>query len=490
MGTLETGFVALSVFVLLGTAVGGVVVADDGEPTDRVTFDPDVRDVDSFEPTERDGTAVVDGTQYESVQSAVDAASPGDTVALEGRFEDERVVIRTPNVTLTSTDGFAVIDGGAGDSAAAPDDDDGSPDGKAPGDDGAVGEAVGSDSESSNDTVLSVDAPGVTLDGVWVRNSGLSATEQDAGIWVTDNGSDFRLVDSRITDITFGIWLHETDGALLRNNTIVGHEGVYPLAKRGNGIHLFYTSDVRMEENAITGVRDGIYFSWASESHAHGNYMWDLRFGVHYMYSDNCVLEGNVAFDNEVGFALMVSRNLEIVNNTAVNNTGPSGHGIQVLQIDDTVINGNKLVGNVHGVHLDNSQRITLEDNLLMENRRGAHITSGTRDAEVHGNSFVHNDRQAFTPMRAQKHWDGNYWSDARSADLTGDGTSEIRHRPEGLVEVIAYRNPEAAVFTNSPAFDAVRMAESSFPILESPGVVDNRPLVEAEHDWRRYYGD
>jgi nitrous oxidase accessory protein len=63
-----------------------------------------------------------------------------------------------------------------------------------------------------------------------------------------------------------------------------------------------------------------------------------------------------------------------------------------------------------------------------------------------------------------------------------------VRHRPAGLVEYLETEQPQAAVFAASPAFDAVRLAESSFPVVEAPGIVDQRPLAEPHHDdWRKY---
>jgi len=65
----------------------------------------------------------------------------------------------------------------------------------------------------------------------------------------------------------------------------------------------------------------------------------------------------------------------------------------------------------------------------------------------------------------------------------------ELRYRPVGLVEGLTARTPAARMFLGSPAFDAVRTAERSVPLVESTGIVDRRPLVEPTHgDWRRYY--
>ncbi|MDY7081128.1 MAG: nitrous oxide reductase family maturation protein NosD, partial [Halobacteria archaeon] len=84
----------------------------------------------------------------------------------------------------------------------------------------------------------------------------------------------------------------------------------------------------------------------------------------------------------------------------------------------------------------------------------------------------------------------GNYWSGARTVDMNNDGVSEVRYKPSGFVEYMMRKHPQAAVFANSPAFDAVRMAESSFPVIRSPGIVDYHPLTKPPHEnWRKYYG-
>ncbi|WP_193364853.1 NosD domain-containing protein, partial [Natronococcus jeotgali] len=258
---------------------------------------------------------------------------------------------------------------------------------------------------------------------------------------------------------------------------------------------LWEASDAELRDNAITTVRDGIYYQWAEGVHAEGNAMWEMRYGVHYMYSDDNRLENNTAFDNDVGFALMVSTGLTLEDNVAVNNDGTSGHGILLKDVEDSEIVGNEVVGNENGLYVYNAQDNRLVDNLVLENDVGVHVTAGSTNAVVAGNSFVANGEAAFAETTSQAHWNGtdrgNYWADARTTDLDDDGVGEIRHQPAGTVERLVHERPGAAVFAESPAFDAVRMAESSFPVVESPGIVDHRPLAEPPHDeWRTYYED
>lgn len=453
--TLETGFVLAAVVLLVASMVALAVAPAAAEETTATPIDADVPDEYAFEEPSEPGVATVDGQRFGSLQAAVDAAEPGDTVVLSGRF-DERVVVDTPDLTLTSRPGeLAVIDGGG------------------------------------TGDVLTLNAANTTIRRVWVRNSGYDAGDNDAGIWLNASGAS--VIDSRVTAVTFGVWIDGVPDVEIANNTIVGREDVRPLSYRGNGIQIWRTERVVIRDNRITDVRDGLYYAWASEVVATGNTLWDLRYGVHYMYSDDSRLEGNVAFDNDAGYALMISRRLVIRDNVAVNNTGTSGHGILLKSVDDTEITGNELVGNGRGIYLYNSNNNTLEENLVLGNELGVYLAAGSVDEHVVNNSFVRNGQPVLAVMDEQVDWNGsgrgNFWSGARDGDVDHDGISEVRYRPAGLVEHLVFEHPEAAVFAGSPAFDAIRLAQSTVPVIDSPGVIDHYPLDRPAHDhWRRYY--
>ncbi|WP_149799003.1 nitrous oxide reductase family maturation protein NosD [Halorubrum xinjiangense] len=401
---------------------------------------------------DREGTATVDGESFASAQAAVDAADPGETVILDGRF-DERVNASVDDLRIVADEGGAVIDGG--------------------------GEG----------RVFTVSGENVTVSGVWVRSSGSDLGAEDAGVFVA--GDRARIESVRITDTAYGIWIDGADEAAIEDVRIDGRKDVYPITDRGNGIHLFETSGTVVRDTEITDVRDGIYFSWATDVLAENNTIRHARYGVHYMYSDDNRLVDNVAADNGVGYALMVSEGLTVRNNTALRSDDTSGHGILAKDIEDSTIAGNHLVANRNGVYLYNAQGNRLVDNLIYRNEIGIHSAAESGSEVVAGNSFVRNGRAVRTARNSLVAWNGtdrgNYWSGAQVADRDGDGVSEIRHRPIGIVENLVADHPQAAAFANSPAFEAVRLAESSFPVIESPGVVDRRPLVEPNHDWRAY---
>lgn len=442
--------------VVLVLSIGSSIALPTNEESTHTNFDPPVPSEYSFPLPTAEGVAVVNGDEYGSVQRAVSVAEPGDVVSLRGSF-NERVVIDTPNLTIASMPGELALVNGSG-----------------------------------KGDVITVNASNVTLEHVWVRNSGYNTSTNDAAVWL--NGSDSKVVDSRITEATFGVWINGVDGVMVANNTIVGRERITPLSYRGNGIQVWKTENSLIKNNRVTDVRDGIYYSWASEVIARDNVFWDLRYGVHYMYSDNCRLTENLAFGNDVGYALMVSQQLNITGNVAVNNSGGSGHGILVKSIDSSRISKNTLVRNKRGFYVYNSLENTITNNLVLNNDLGVYLAAGSVREDVYNNSFIYNGEPLTAVMNEQVTWNssrrGNYWSGARTLDRDRDGVSEIRYRPTDLVDYVTQKHPQARVYSHSPAFDAIQLAENSFPVIRSPGVIDYHPLMEPPHkDWRKYYG-
>lgn len=400
------------------------------------------------------GVAFVDGERYNSLKNAINNVESGGKVSITGVFNTD-VKINKSNITITSVDnGFGVING------------------------------------TGNGDVLILNGDNITVKGIWIRNSGYRTSENDAGVWV--DGANANIIDNRISDITFGVWIDGVDSVDIGNNTIVGREEIETLSYRGNGIQVWRSIDTEIYGNKITDVRDGIYFSFASDTRARNNKMWDLRYGVHYMYSDGNILVNNTAFNSDSGWALMVSQNLSIFNNTAINNTGTSGHGILIKDIDNSLIKNNTLISNKNGFYIYNSLNNTITSNLILRNQVGIHLTAGSVEENIYKNSFIDNQESVRAVIGEQVAWNstdvGNYWSGFKPIDRNKDGVSEIRYQPSGIIENMENKNPKIRVFSNSPAFDIIRMAESSIPIIESPGVVDYHPIVKPRHNLSKYY--
>lgn len=450
LGAVVVGLLAIASLVAIVAFASPV--ADD-EPTELIH--PDPPELPEQPDGLGDGQAMIGEETYTSITAADAAANPGDTIAVSGQFS-ESVTVTTPNVSIVA-DGDALIDGG------------------------------------DSGHVIEIAAEDVTIESVWITGSGHDLGNEDAGIFV--DGARATISDVVIDDTAFGVWIDGVPDVTVESSVIDGREDLYPRTNRGNGIHLWQATNATLEDNAITNARDGIYYQWSSGVHTTNNTLWDLRYGVHYMYSDDNRLEGNLAMDSHAGFALMVSSNLTVVDNLAIANRGASEHGILLKDIDDSQIVRNHVVDNGNGLYVYNAERNEFRGNLIFENDIGIVRTAGSYDQVYVDNAFVENTVPAVSTTMSHQPWNasdrGNYWSSAGVVDLDGDGISDVRYRPAGVIEELRMREPGVDLFESSPAFDAIRLAEDSFPVLAEETLVDHHPLTEPPtEDWTTYYGD
>jgi nitrous oxidase accessory protein len=75
----------------------------------------------------------------------------------------------------------------------------------------------------------------------------------------------------------------------------------------------------------------------------------------------------------------------------------------------------------------------------------------------------------------------GNYWSDYRGWDESGDGIGDLPYVSESLFESLVDRQPLLRLFLFSPAQQAVEMAAATFPVVRPrPKLRDEAPLLRA----------
>ena len=331
-------------------------------------------------------------------------------------------------------------------------------------------------------TVVSIEAPDVTLQGLLIRGSGASLDQENSGIGL--EAPRGRLIDNRLEDVLFGIYLRKASDSVVRGNHILGKELAIP--RRGDAIRVWYSNDVRIENNRVRLARDVVL--WYSERlTVEGNRVSGGRYGLHFMYCDDARIEGNQLIDNSVGAFLMYSRRLRLIHNAIAGNHGPSGYGVGLKDMDDAVVRGNFFAGNRVGAFLDNTPREVrstsrVEDNLFAANDQGLLLLPNVRRGRFAGNSFVENGQQVGLTGGGDPQanaWHGNFWSDYAGYDAGGDGVGDLPHRLDRLFEDLADRRPELRLFLYSPATQAMDFAARAFPVVKPrPKLVDHAPRM------------
>jgi nitrous oxidase accessory protein len=380
----------------------------------------------------------------DSVAAAVERASEGDTLRIEG-VHREHVTVQK-RLRLVGAAGAALDGGGEG-------------------------------------TVLRIQASGVELDGLDVRGSGDLYSREDSAVRI-ERSAGVTLRNLTISDALFGIFAAQADQCLFQDLKISGKD--VPAERRGDGIRLWYSSGCVLRRNAMEKVRDLVIW-YSAGTLVEDNVVRHSRYGLHYMYSDHNVFRRNRFDDNEVGAAIMYSRDITLEENAFSFANGASADGLLVKDADDVFVRDNRFVQNAIALFLDGAPqsrggRLEVRGNLISQNGIGIALQPSTRGAEFSGNAFAGNQIQVQVQgggSAEANRWDGNWWSDASVYDRDGDGVSDLPYRSESVYEVLADRHPELRVFAGSPAVDAIDLGSRLFPLFRPrPILEDAHPLV------------
>ena len=389
-----------------------------------------------------------------TVGAALERAGAGDTVRVAPGVYRERLVIRRAAILIG--EGGPVLDGG--------------------------GEGH----------VVDARAP-LAIRGFVVRNSGSRPDREDAGIVV--RGATARIEDNRIEDVLYGIYLKEAPGSLVRGNRIRGKR--LPLERRGDGIRLWYSPGTRILGNVVRDTRDVVlYFS--DRLVVRGNSIRDGRYGLHTMYCHGGRFLHNRVEGNDVAAFLMYSEGLLLEDNVFADAGGASGMGLGLKDTEDVRAVGNLFVGNVIGLHLDNSPRDDTSPNLFADNAWVANevavrLLPSVRGNRFHGNALLGNDRPVEIAggsgpgLAGQNEWRGNQWSQYAGFDEDGDGVGDTPFEHVRLGAELLARHPALKLFSGSLALSLLDLLGRFLPLLQpEPVVVDPAPRrsVPAVERW------
>ncbi len=387
---------------------------------------------------------------YQTLAEALAVAGDGDTIRVEGGLYHGSLTVER-SVRLVGV-GWPVLDGGG------------------------------------TGTVLRIRAPGVEVRGFHIRGTGDSLDQENAGIYV--EATEAVIVGNRLEDVLFGIYLKQAPRSRVVGNRIEGK--AIDIGLVGDGIRLWNSHDSLVRGNEVTRARQ-VIIQHSDRTRVEQNRLTDLLIGIHSMVSQETQILENEITRCDVGIYAMYGFRVVIRDNRIVQSRGPSGYGVGLKDMDDTVVEGNRLIGNRAGIYLDNSPRRGggghnwIRGNVLVGNDGGVLLQPSVSGNTFTENSFIDNLQQVRIlgggGAGAGNQWNseglGNFWSDYAGYDADGDGVGDLPYRPASLYEGLVDRRPDLAWFLASPAVSALEMAGRIFPpVAGPPRLSDEAPLV------------
>jgi len=376
-----------------------------------------------------------------SLGEALAEAEPGDRILVRrGVYREPTILVSIP-VTIEGEEG-AVLDG------------------------------------SDATDVLLVTADSVTIRGLTIRHVATSYVDDRAAIKLQEV-TGCVVEDNRLEDAFFGIYLAKVTGCDVRRNVVLGSKSTE--TKSGNAIHLWNSSDVRVENNTLTGHRDGIYFEFVTDATVRGNVSrGNMRYGLHFMFSDRCDYVDNEFLQNGAGVAVMYTKHVTMTGNVFEDNWGSASFGLLLKEITDSRLENNTFRRNTTAIRADGAIRLRVKRNEFIGNGWAIKLMASSSDNDFEHNRFVGNTFDVSTNSRSNtSRFSSNYWDTYEGYDLDRDGFGDVPFRPVRLFALLVERHEPALILMRSAFVDLLDLAERVAPVLTPETLVDERPLMD-----------
>ncbi len=325
--------------------------------------------------------------------------------------------------------------------------------------------------------VLIIRSDNVTVRNLEVSRAGISFMDDNAGILV-ENARNVIIENVRLTDNFFGIYLAKSSEVTLRNNILTASSERE--TQSGNGIHLWYSKNITIEDNIIRGHRDGIYFEFVEDVSITGNLSeGNIRYGQHFMFSDRCVFTENTFRNNGAGVAVMYTDRVIMSRNTFEDNWGSAAYGLLMKEIRESKVIDNTFKNNSVGLYMEASSRNRIKQNDFINNGWAVKVMANSMDNLFMKNNFIENSFEVATNSRHNFNiFNKNYWSHYSGYDLDRDGVGDVPYRPVRLFSIIIEKQPEVLVLMRSLLIGILDTAERIMPVLTPEELVDKKPQM------------
>ena len=376
-----------------------------------------------------------------SIRKAIELANNSDTIIVQPGVYKEGNIIITKNIVMLGQS-FPTLDG-----------------------------------EKTNE-IFTVSGSNITIKGFQFQNSGKSALNDYASIKVIDSKNIF-IENNRVINSYFGIHFSNSSFITIRNNIVTGS----PTNEQntGNGIHLWKCNNALIDNNHITGHRDGIYFEFVTHSTIQNNLSEkNIRYGLHFMFSNNDNYLKNTFSNNGAGVAVMYSHKVKMEGNKFEMNWGPSAYGILLKDITDSHIQNNTFYKNSVGIHLEGTSRINASRNIFKENGWAIKVQASCDENNFYQNNFYGNSFDIATngTMVLNKFYN-NYWDKYEGYDRNKDGIGDVPYHPVSMYSMVVEQNPNSLILLRSFIVSLLDKAEKAIPSLTPENLIDDKPMIK-----------
>lgn len=326
--------------------------------------------------------------------------------------------------------------------------------------------------------VIDIQSDSVTVEGFKIVRGGVSDIHEYAGIHA-ENIKNCSLLNNELEDNAYGFYLAKTEKCTLRGNSSVGN--AKDEVSGGNGIHLWYCSDINISENEVRAHRDGIYLEFSNHLLIEKNFSTEsIRYGLHFMFSSENRFYRNRFSRNSTGTAIMYSKKIEVRENIFEKSKDLNSYGILLKDIADSEFSGNVFLENTVGINADSAARNIFSKNQFSSNGWAVNMFGNCDDNRVVQNNFIGNVFDVSTNSKENHNfYEKNYWDQYKGFDLNSDGTGDKPFLPVRFFGYWVSLYPFLMVLFQSPVIEFLELAERVFPVMSPADLKDNYPMMK-----------
>ena len=366
---------------------------------------------------------------YPTIQVAINAASPGDTIQVAAGTYYENVVVNKAVSLVGKNPGTTIIDAKGT---------------------GTVVKVTASSVTITNFTIQSSGSgwpnSGVLMDSVSLCTiSNNIIVNNWYGIWLKDSSNNV-LSSNNIANNQYGVWMESSSNNTLLNNSLTLNQynlGVWGLALS----HFIQNIDITNYVNSKP-----IYY-WINQ---HKDQVPADAGYVALVNSTEIIVKNLTITNNGQGMLIAYTQSSSITNNNITNNWV----GIELYNSSNNTLSSNNIANNQYGTWLFYSTNNTLRDNNATNNQqRGIELFYSSSNWIYHNNF---NNTQQVTSLDSTNVWDngypsgGNYWSDYTGTDLK-KGPNQDQSGSDGIGDTpytIDDNNRDRYPLMNPPTHD------------------------------------
>jgi len=254
-----------------------------------------------------------------------------------------------------------------------------------------------------------------------------------------------------ITMATAIEWTELKDSKLIDNTIVWKGKSSAKRSSRGNGIHLFYCSDMTLLRNTISGMYDGIYAESSNGLLIQDNEVKDSRYAFHMMYAKQVELLDNTSERNIIGLMIMTSDDIKLHGNTLKKHQdNANAGGILIYDVVNAEVSNNEIVQNRIGINVERSESIQVHHNQLMHNFVALQLQKGEQ-LKLESNDFIGNVTNLWDDGSSEPLIQHNYWDTLQGLDIDGDGYSDLAYASSPFFLSLIERRPSFQLLFGTP---------------------------------------